>query len=575
MALSKKKRIRRLKIIIFSSIAGFFVLSGLIVFNMMGAFKPFFWNIPYLAGFLGPKEYLVVLQNHHEIRPTGGFITAYAHVKFIFGYPQITVNDVYKIPDPNPKIPAEEPFEYFIGQNDQFFGGATFRDANFSPDFLTSSQELIRFYQMAKPDSEIDGVIAVDFHILEKLLELYGPITVEGQEFTNENFFGLIQKISKDVDTHNQKALEDRKNIMGPFGKELISRVISSPMKWPVLSSLMADMGQKKHLQMSFISEALQNKAETQGVSPRLIPVPAEEDYIHLNIANIGGRKADRYVTKSIKYRANFENPDNTFGHITAELEHLGSYNIQSDVYQAYVRAYAPLGSKLIEGSRGVLKSTQQSDEAGFTIFEDYLRLKPGERLTLNYKYRYPETINPQNYHLTVNPQAGHQNTTWQIAVKHMNDTAMRSIRGDGLLEMNVRENLAIWQGDIEQQQKIILSQEADLGGPIVMWQKFENLQRINIRFHELLDPSTAENELNYSLEDSNKIDSNTDSIDIIKAEFDERDVWLTISGATQQFGEFYTLRMRDITDVHGNMINPNPLERTLVQRIESPTINP
>jgi hypothetical protein len=521
----------------------------------------------------GEQQYLVVLQNQHELRPTGGFITAYANLDLFLGIPSLEVNDVYTIPDPNPRLPALEPFDYFIGQNDPFFGGHTFRDGNFSPDFYLSAQELKNLYEMSIPESDIDSIIAVDFELISRLLEIYGPITVEDETFTAQSFFEQMQKISKDVDTHNVEALSSRKNIMGPFGKHLMKEIISSPTTWPRLSSTLRELIKSKHLQLAFFEETLQSKAEEISAAGRMSPPSPTEDFLHVNIANIGGRKADRYLTKHYFYRADFSNPEEKKAVLTIDIEHLGSYNIQSDIYQSYVRSYVPLGSQLQSGSTGVLKSTESFQEEGFQVFADSIRLRPGQRLQLSYEYLLPESITEERYRLQLVTQAGVQNDSWNIAIKQQNDSTMVNIPEASTLNMSIRENLALWQGTINQDQLLEVRKAEDNSTPIILWQKFVDYNTINIRFNELLEEASAENIQNYRVADLNSENPVQDSIVIQGARFSERDVWLDIEGLSYQPEESYEVQLRDIRDLQGNYIQPNPLTRTLIQRLEAPSL--
>ena len=66
----KKKTKRKLKRAIILLILGIVFGLGLMVYNILGPMRSFFWNLPYLAGFLGPKSYLVLVQNNNELRPS-------------------------------------------------------------------------------------------------------------------------------------------------------------------------------------------------------------------------------------------------------------------------------------------------------------------------------------------------------------------------------------------------------------------------------------------------------------------------------------------------------------------------
>lgn len=547
------------------------LVLSLILYNILGPFRGFFWNLPAMAGFFGPRSYLVLIQNNNELRPTGGFITAVAEITLLFGFPSVNVSDVYQIPDPQPKISAPEPFEYFIGQNDPFFAGWTLRDANFSPDFQKSSEDILKLYEKAFPESGIDGIFSVDFAVIEKLLELYGPIDVEGTSFDQDNFFITTQRISKDIDTHNVEQLKNRKNVLKPFGQTLLKTILKSPGKYGSLSSTIAHLAQEKHVQAYSTSATLQEKFCAQNFCGKFTAAPSGSDFLHVNVANIGGRKADRYVTKEIKYLADFSNPEQHRSRLTVTIEHLGSYNIQSDIYQAYVRSYVPLGSNLLGSSGATLRLTEETTELGATVFADYIRLAPGESVTLRYEYTLPEEINPQDYRLLVDKQAGLQNDLWQIAVKQMNDSMMKNAEATkaDVHAMELRENLAFWQGEIQNSKFFHLIQSADTQAPIILWQKFTDLNTINIRFNELLDVGQVLEKTNYELRDLNEKNTVTDELKILSARFEDRDLWLKIEGLTEQPEEHYQMTLKNLSDIKGNVIDPNPLTRTLVQRIE------
>ena len=563
----KKQTKRKIKYGILIFLGGFLLIASLTVYNILGPFRSFFWNIPYLMGALGPKTYLVLLQNNNELRPTGGFITAIAEVNTLFGFPSIEVNDSYSIPNPPQRQNAPNAFEYLIGQNDPFFAGWTIRDANFSPDFSQSAKDVIALYNQAYPDKYIHGVFSVDFAVIEKLLEIYGPIAVEDVIFDADNFFINSQRISKDIDTHNVEQLKNRKNILKPFANTLIKEIASSPSRYSKLFEELYRLTQQKHLLAYTSAEGLEKKFEDHRLTGAMKIPEVNSDFLHVNIANIGGRKADRYLQKNIRYRADFSNPQQHLSTLEISLEHLGSYNIQSDIYQAYVRVYVPEGSQFLGATGETLTFTEQSSELGFTVFSDYIRMKPGDKRVLTYTYSLPETILPNDYRLQVIKQPGVDDQYWQIAVKQMNDSTM--INGSAGLKMKIRENLASWQGELAMDEFFHVQQTADELGPIILWQKFETLSRINIRFNELIDTTTALDKLNYHLTDLNENHPETDTISITSVRFEDRDLWLTVSGVTQQPEEHYQIILSNIQDVHGNMTDPNPLTRTLVQRID------
>jgi hypothetical protein len=563
----KKQTKRKIKYISSIVVGCFFIGITLILYNVLGPFRSFFWNTPYIMGFFGPKTYLVLLQNNNELRPTGGFITAVAEVNTLFGYPSIKVNDSYQIPNPPQKLEAPKPFNYFIGSRDPFFAGWTLRDANFSPDFTQSSKDIIELYGKAYPDTYINGVFTIDFAVLEKLLEIYGPITVEDVTFDHHNFFINSQRISKDIDTHDVEQLANRKNILKPFANALVKEIISTPSKYSQFFREIFELSQDKHVLAYSMADGLQEKFSRLQMSGTIPSPDLATDFLHLNIANIGGRKADRYVSKSIRYLADFSNPDQQVSKLEISLEHLGSYNIQSDIYQAYLRTYLPEGSKLISSTGDSLTVTEKTSDLGYTVLEDYIRMKPGDKLVLTYQYELPITIQPSDYRLKITKQPGVVDQYWHVTVKQMNDSTMENVIGK--TPLNIRENLAFWQGTLDSDNEYHVQQSADANPPIVLWQKFETLGRINVRFNELIDTTTALDKGNFRIIDKNEKNTTTDTVEITSIKFEDRDLWITVTGISDQLEEHYELSMSNIRDIHGNATNPNPLIRTLVQRLE------
>jgi len=424
---------------------------------------------------------------------------------------------------------------------------------------------------LAYPDKDFDMVIAVDFQLIEELLGIYGPLEVEGVRFDQQNFFEVTQKMSKDVDTHNVEQLEGRKGILGPFGNRLIKKVMRSPTKYGIFFELIAELIQEKHILAYSQSEAFQQKLEDFGLAQRIKHEQPSHDFLHVNVANIGGRKADRYVTKDIKYRADFSDPTQAKGILTIDLEHLGSYNIQSDIYQAYIRSYVPFGSTLLRPSPTGLKATETAQDLGLTYFADYIRLKPGESVTLSYEYELPEYINAEQYQLEVIKQPGVQNQYWQIANKQVNDSMLEnlSLEDRSTTPFLIRENLALWKGEPKSDLYFSLRRGSDRSPPIILWQEFVDLKTINVRFNELLEESMVNELGNYKITDLNEKNSISDSITVTSVRFSERDLWLTVDGITEQAEEHYQLVIRDLADVSGNLIEPNPVVRTLVQRLD------
>ncbi|GIW69615.1 MAG: hypothetical protein KatS3mg101_0362 [Patescibacteria group bacterium] len=75
------------------------------------------------------------------------------------------------------------------------------RDMNYSPDFVTSMDQFLKFYNMAgrinptevKP---VDGIFAIDTQVISELLEVTGPVTVNGVTYTKDNVVFELERIA-------------------------------------------------------------------------------------------------------------------------------------------------------------------------------------------------------------------------------------------------------------------------------------------------------------------------------------------------------------------------------------------
>lgn len=148
--------------------------------------KPLIKTLPSLLGASEPKQYLVIFQNDKELRPTGGFITAYA----IFDVDQGTISlvksdDIYNLDNSIPdKPPAPAPIlKYFSGVYE-----FNLRDSNISPDYMVSMKTFNDMYNKAGLKTvPIDGIIAIDTNVLVSTIKILdNQVEADGQTFTTD-----------------------------------------------------------------------------------------------------------------------------------------------------------------------------------------------------------------------------------------------------------------------------------------------------------------------------------------------------------------------------------------------------
>ncbi len=542
--------------------AGVFLIMMFLTAVVLGPFRLFFWSIPSLAGFPIPKTYLVLLQNNNELRPSGGFLSGYGIVRMIWGFPGVDFKDSYTI-STNDYVNHPYPFEKLIG-DDPFYTGWQFRDANFSPDFETSVKQVVAFYTMQNPKANFHTVIAMDFEVVEDLLRIIGGIEIEGELFTADNFFIKVQRSSKDIDLHNEEALENRKGILSQIAQGLVKKMMFSPHRYSSFVQVIKRNLDEKHVLLYSPKKKLQNKFVTREWNGKVKAKPGE-DFLHINVANIGGRKADRYVQKRYEYTISFPDEGSARVRLIETFTHQGDYNLQSDRYQAYVRTYVPLGSKLTRSDVEAIDQVQVEEDLGATYFGNTLKMMPGERRTFIYEYDLPASIVSEDYVLNLSKQAGVIGDDYYVTVRMPNDY---EIVGEGSDEpLLIRENIATWRGDLSKDITLRVQKGEDVSPPLVQWQQFRNLRTIEIRFNETLDPESVVDISNYKIVDKNYADQMQDNIRVTQAWLDGRDLLLGITGINYVEGERYAVTLKNIRDLSGNTIEPSPREITVVQR--------
>lgn len=532
------------------------VLFGifLIVYLCMGQLRFFANN--YLSLTFFHKDYLIILQNNYEMRPTGGFVTGYGEVSATMGIPgNISFHNSYEI---NTDSYVTPPYPHEEMLKNEWYEGYTFRDANWEPDFPDSAKTLIDFYQQKFPEKDVDGIIVINFSVIENLVDRLGGIELNGQKYDKSNLFKGITNTVNDIDRHDETALMERKDILGELAGNLIPKAKWHPFKSKAVIEEALD---NKDIFFWFRGEGIQKRVEKKGWANHMTLAP-ESDFLHVNLANLGSKKADRYLIKEVYHQVNIKKE---IPEITTEIaiRYPGSTNSYADNYKGYLRVYIPASAEVISDVLGA----EESIEGDFKVISTELILPAGSKSTITYSYQLPRTLLPKDeYHLKLMKQSG-DNKRYYIAVESNEDSEIAS----EVFESH--ENKALWQGIPEGDMDLSLHLLEDGSAPYPIEQVFEDLNKISIYWNEPIDPSTGNDALNYEIVDANVTNAGvTDEISVIYAEVIDSSVsHLELKGVSKQDLERYTIRLKNLRDQSGNLIDPNPKEITAVQRMVEP----
>lgn len=375
--------------------------------NALSEYRPVLEQLPSVAGGGDQqKEYLILFQNDNELRPTGGFLTAYAIIKIKDGKVEAQKSDdIYELDQKfNKNIPIPDELGRYLTTEKYW----NLRDMNISPDFKISMDTFYENYQTVPGEPEgIDGIIAVDTHFLTNLMSVLGPVEVPGYgTFSTENdprcdcpqiIYALSEIITKPVNY----VKVDRKGILGPLMRSLLTKAYTAEKQtWPTLFETGFESIQNKHAQFYFFDEETQKAAETVKVAGRMTPPENGQDFLGIVNANLAGAKSNLFVTYEVKQIIPEAPVD---GMLTKTVEVTYKNNHKADncnleagllclnsTLKDWTRLYVPQGSELVS-AEGFLEEARTYDENGFTVIDGFFTLEPlgSSKISITYKVPY------------------------------------------------------------------------------------------------------------------------------------------------------------------------------------------
>ncbi len=378
---------------------------GTTVSELMVQFRPVLERAPEIAGANGErKKYLVMFTNDGELRPTGGFMTAYSIIWVEDGkvYPDVS-DDIYVL---DSKLPKKEKIPEQLGRyltTEKYFN---LRDMNIYPDFKQSMKLFYENYQKIPGSPEdISGIIAIDTHVLVDLLKILGPVELPGYgTFTAEPYKKdlpqVVYALSEIITRPTPYIRDDRKGILGPMMNATLVKSYQAPDSvWPQLFEMAVKNLEQRHIQMYFTDQEIQTAIEAINAGGRMIPPENGQDFLAVINANLGGAKSN-FFTSSEMTQTIEEKPSE--GMLTKIVEitykndqEADNCNLEAGLLclnasnRDWTRIYIPQGSELID-AQGFNQETLVHEENGFTVIEGFFILEPMGQAKLKFTYKIP-----------------------------------------------------------------------------------------------------------------------------------------------------------------------------------------
>jgi hypothetical protein len=301
-----------------------------------------------------------------------------------------------------------------------------FHDANWMPDFPSSAQKLMEFYEKSGGPT-VDGVIAINATLMPKLLEITGPIEMPEYEriIDSENFMFETQKIVEfEYENYQQgdSTQETPKQFIGDLAPKILEILKNSqPDALLGVIDLISSSLNEKDVIMYMRDNEMQSNIQTLNWSGEL--KNTQGDYLMIVDSNLGGGKTDTVIKQDISVDVEIQDDGSIINTVKITKQHTG---LASAMFEGvnnvdYIRLYVPRGSELIQASgfeipdENLFKTSDQLltadpdmllwtdsftkdeisetdiwNELGKTVFGNWIQTKPGETETVSFTYRLP-----------------------------------------------------------------------------------------------------------------------------------------------------------------------------------------
>jgi hypothetical protein len=350
----------------------------------------------HLPAFLGshePRRYVYVAANPAEPRGTGGYLGSYAVIEIDRG--AFEIGDWRPAYDLEPR-PARDVFPPNTSYARRYaaYGGAGFwQNINMTPDFPSAASAIVRLWEEVHGQS-VDGVISVDPFALEALLEVAGPISVEGRTVDAENVVPYLTNEAYDELGEGS----ERQEIIGEVASAALETYLQTPdiealaqaidpMSRAVSGGHLLLHSADLDIQRGFVSAALEGGFDH-----------GNGDVFGVALNDGSATKLDFYGQRSLDYEVRLLRHGRASGRLDLTIQndaptegrsrHIIGSNVsglEPGEMRLLSSVFCSPNCRIAESSEGNEGSFEISREQGFVFADRWLQIPSGERRTLSY----------------------------------------------------------------------------------------------------------------------------------------------------------------------------------------------
>lgn len=252
------------------------------------------------------RHYLIIFLTPAELRGAGGFIGSYAELRAIDGEVDLVrsgrIDDLIEAAPVGSRTISGP--EDYLARYGRFRPADFVQDVTFSPHFPSSASVIAELYPQSG-GRPVDGVIGVDPTGIAALLELTGPVEVDGlpEPLTAEDAADLLTR---------RQYLElgtraERGEILEAATRATFDELVSSSLPTPRrLADVLSPAARGGHLRMWSPIADEQDLFEQLGADGSLT-FPENGDGFSVVQRNVGNNKIDAYLRRSLTYDATID----------------------------------------------------------------------------------------------------------------------------------------------------------------------------------------------------------------------------------------------------------------------------
>lgn len=391
--------------------------------------------LPGFLGFEGDRRYLVFALNSGELLPGGGLVTSSGIMPVAEG-----VNGSLDFIDSTSwkarweakggnYVEPPGPLKRYLLRD--FTWNLLVSD--WSPDFPTWSQQAREFYEMVHGEQRVDGIIAVDLTVLERLLTVTGPKTLDLAGYGPVTFTPSNAVLQLEALTRQPfEGTDDRKSVIATLAESLLADILHLPSdRWDEGVKVIRGLGAERHIQVLSFDAPEQTIIRDFGWDGALRK--PKGDYLHFNEASVLSTKLSLIVQPFGKYTVDVSELGDARHELTLTYRNplaewaadkhpdLVSQLMLGGLYGGYLRVFAPDGltnaEVLIDGQPGNIED--RGTELGRDWFGTLLSLPPNQSRTVTMKWTEPLVATSEEYSLYIQKQPGTAGMCLDLQVLH------------------------------------------------------------------------------------------------------------------------------------------------------------